>query len=1369
VAPLYLLLSESFIKVREREQLMKRSFTFDLRKFAALLGMLLCYVAVWGQTGTSGINGTVTDPQGRPVPAAKVTITNTATNTTRTVATSDTGGYVFGLITPGDYRLEVEAKGFNKAVVKNVRALIGQQTESNVRLELGQMNQVVEVSSTGQSTINTQDASLGNVFESSQITQLPLEGRNLVDLLSLQPGSTREGYVTGSRADQSNVTLDGVDINNAQSGNAAIASSTNTLVIGGLDTDRGNITTGPVLRLNSEAIEEFRVTTANGNANEGRSSGAQITLATKSGSNVVHGSAFEFYRGTPFEANDWFSNASGSPRTPLVRNTFGGGLGGPIVKNKLFFFYSYEGRRDATAKPETRTVPLASLGQGIINYTYCTDKACNTTPQASLNLAQLQQAYPDTGINQVALKALADAAAKYPANDTTAGDGLNTGGFRFNAATPVKLNSHIARFDYTVTSRQNIFVRLNAIHDHQSLPQWLPGTVTPQVWSHPRGLAIGHNWTIGNNWVNNFRYGLTRQAFSQGGDSSGNDISFRFVFQPNAQDHTLTRVTPVHNITDDVSWIHGRHTIQFGANVRKINNSRVSFANAFDNAITNPSFYLGAGDHVSNQFQDYLSANHLPGDTRACKDANGVTINPPPCDESLNSISETQNAATAAIGRFSQYTANFTFNKDGSLFNPGIPSTRNFATQAYEEYAQDAWKIRSNLTLTLGLRYGLERPVYETKGFEVQPTVPLGTYFQERLAGAAQGNNFSDSIVINRSGPANNGKPMYDWDKKNFQPRIAVAWSPGYSKGLLHSIFGDAGKSVVRSGFAITNDYYGQALAVDWDLNNTLGFTSSFNINANTYDTVGSNLAPVFTGFNQDVRSLPNVVVPGSLKFPLSQPLDEGERIETGVDSKLHAPTEYVWNLTYEREMRAGTTLSVSYVGRMARSLLARRDAVAFSDTRDPKSGMDWYTAATILEKQRQKDVDTSQIASVPYFDNLFPANLVGIMNSDPGVQSDCGSDAVNLCFDPTWTPTQMFYGMQSRGGNGNPTNPFAFFSGNDWTDTQAYIDRVLSGKFNCAGAAQQPPVPCPLPYIPRGTTRFMQQQYGALSAWSTIGNSNYHAMTVSVRQRLSTLTLDFNYSFSHSLDDSSGLQSDFAYGSQNNSGPFIENPIRQRDNYASSDFDIRHLINAFAVWQMPFGKGRALINTSNRALDAIVGGWQLSGIYRWNTGLPSGSPFDDGRWATNWNDQANVTPLAPFHTCPSRIGTPDPAGTGAPKLFGGSGCDIKAIYQSFRNAYPGETGPRNYIRLPGYSNVDMGLAKSFKMPWSENHQLQLRWDVFNVANRQSFGLIDTSRTGIGVGRDPALRNLNPPRAWSNFTQIQGQPRVFQVGARYSF
>jgi hypothetical protein len=254
-------------------------------------------------------------------------------------------------------------------------------------------------------------------------------------------------------------------------------------------------------------------------------------------------------------------------------------------------------------------------------------------------------------------------------------------------------------------------------------------------------------------------------------------------------------------------------------------------------------------------------------------------------------------------------------------------------------------------------------------------------------------------------------------------------------------------------------------------------------------------------------------------------------------------------------------------------------------------------------------------------------------------------------------------------------------------------------------------------------------------------------------------LTLDFNYTWAHSLDDASGLQSESGFGNAVSNGSFIINPIRQHDSYANSDFDVRHNINADVVWDLPVGKGKAMMSGAGRGMDAIIGGWQLSSIFRWNTGLPAQpNPFDNARWATNYNVQANVTPINPIHTCPNR------PSNGTPKLFGG--CNVNQIYQNFRNAYPGEIGPRNILRMPGYFGVDLGLGKSWKMPYSENHQLQLRWDVFNVTNTQHFGGIDGSRTGFGVGVDPGLNHTNAPGNWSNFTQIQGEFRVMQVGAR---
>lgn len=1325
-----------------------------IRVVVLLLTVLGLATSMWSQTGTSTVRGTVTDPSGRVVADAKVTLTNLATNAVRTTKTGEAGTFVFDLITPADYRLEVEARGFKKRQVDNVKALIGKQTENSVQLEVGVNTETVEVQASGQdSIINTQDATLGNNFESLQITQLPLEARNLVDLLSLQPGSTREGYVTGARADQSNVTLDGVDINNAQTGNAEIPRSTNALLIGALDNDRGSITTGPVLRLNAEAIDEFRVTTANGNANQGRSSGSQVNLITKAGTNKFHGAGFEFYRSRGFTANDWFNNHSDPivPRTPLVRNTYGGALGGPIIKDKAFFFYSYEGRHDASGQSVVRTVPLASLGQGIINYEYCTQTdpvtgvCTGSIANSSLDLSQNEAAFhavqvgdpANPAINPAALQALAAAAAKYPANDTTTGDQLNTGGFRFNAPTPTRLNSHVGKLDFNLTSHQTAFARLNVIYDHQTLPAWLPDTAAPLVWSHPWGIAVGHTWTIGNNWVNNLRYGYTRQAYTDGGDSFGNDTDFRFVFQPNGEVHTTSRVTPVHNITDDLSWIHGKHNIQFGVNVRKVDNSRVSFASAYDFAETNPSFYLNTGGNVPNAFQSYLDDNGLPGDETT--------------GQSLASQLQVRNAGTAIIGRFTELTSNFTFDKGGNLLPAGTPTSRTFATQAYDGYLQDTWKVHPTLTLTLGLRYSLERPVYETQGYEVQPGIAgssgckltsLSTYFTDRLAAAAQGNSFGDPICVSKSGPANGGPPMYSWDKNNFQPRLAVAWSPDGGSGFFGRLVGKGGTSVFRGGFALTNDYYGQALAVDWDLNNSLGFTSNFTNHANTFDINTDNrpLGPLFTGFGQDVRPLigsAGGTVPGNLQFPLeATPLDGidnfGERIESSLDSGLHAPTEYVWNFTFERTLPKGAVFSASYIGRMGRSLLAHRDVAAFNNLRDPQTGLDWYSAATTLEKLRQQGVDISQVPSMipakvaQYFNNVFPAGMAQIIGDYDGIP-----------YDPSWSNAQAFYGEYQKNPLVTPPDT-QFFNANDWTDVQAEADLAMAANDN--------------------GLRFMQPQYGTLSAWSTIGFSNYHALTLSLRQRLSSLTFDFNYTWSHSLDNASGLQGEtFVGGNFQGNGSFIVNPIRPRDNYATSDFDVRHNINADAVWQLPFGRGRAFMGNPSKAADAILGGWQLSGIFRWNTGLPVTSPIDDGRWATNWDFQANVTPIKPIHSCPTR-----PV-NGTPNLFGN--CDITQIYQNFRNAYPGETGPRNYLRYPGYVDLDLGLGKSWRMPWSENHQLQLRWDVFNVTNTQHL----TGFSNNGVAADPGLTGATPPGDFYNLTQIQGQPRVMQIGARYSF
>ena len=359
--------------------------TFLTICFQLLLGIFLNAhpPTVAAQTGTSSVRGVVTDAQGRAVAGVTMILTSLERNFTRTQTSNDEGSYAFSAIPPGSYRLEAEATGFKKASVNEIRALVETPTEVNVSLEVGNVSEVVNVIAGGEAPLNTSDATIGNSFESTRIQQLPLNARNVVGLLSLQPGVTRAGYVNGGRADQANVTLDGVDVNEQQRGLDIV-------------TDEAFAS---VLRSTPDSLQEFRVTTTNPNADQGRSSGAQVTLVTKSGTNNYHGSLYHFHRNTVTSANDFFNNAAGVERPQLLRNIFGGSLGGPIKKDRAFFFFTYEGFREATGTSVVREVPLPSLGQGIVRHrteSGASDPGCPAGTPAGVNCltpAEIEAAY----------------------------------------------------------------------------------------------------------------------------------------------------------------------------------------------------------------------------------------------------------------------------------------------------------------------------------------------------------------------------------------------------------------------------------------------------------------------------------------------------------------------------------------------------------------------------------------------------------------------------------------------------------------------------------------------------------------------------------------------------------------------------------------------------------------------------------------------------------------------------------------------------------------------------------------------------------------------------------------------------------------
>jgi len=391
---------------------------------------------------------------------------------------------------------------------------------------------------------------------------------------------------------------------------------------------------------------------------------------------------------------------------------------------------------------------------------------------------------------------------------------------------------------------------------------------------------------------------------------------------------------------------------------------------------------------------------------------------------------------------------------------------------------------------------------------------------------------------------------------------------------------------------------------------------------------------------------------------------------------------------------------------------------------RDPDTGVDWYSAATILEKARQAGTPVANMAPIPYFEHFWSvANLAANGVKCPKSLPNCSA-------------TQAIY------------NDAYSFNANDWTTTMLDIDAASN----------------------IGPHAFYQPQYGALTTWTTIGNSNYHALAASLRTRMRILSLDLNYTWSHSLDDASGLQNAGAFSGSS----LILNAFRQRDNYASSDFDMRHIVTANAVLQVPFGRGRAMLSGAHGVVEALVGGWQLSHVFRWNSGLPFGSPIDSNTWSTNWENQSEVSLVSPLPLsgCPTRL-------VATPQFFGG--CETQA-YQSFRNSYPGETGLRNYFRYPSYIDIDMGLGKSWHMPWGkggaggEGHQLQFRAEVFNLTNTQNFASLAFGRSGWGILPTSPGTIGQPSPDFSNFaptsqTSSTGSSpfRVMQFGLRYSF
>jgi hypothetical protein len=1288
------------------------------RLFLPILIISSFGTVAWSQAASTSLRGTVTDSKGAVLPGADLMLADSQTGISRSTKTNNIGAYQFLHLPPGDYSITVAAKGFATIKQDSVRLLVDTPATINFTVEVRSETTTIHVQAEA-GLVNTQDATLGHAFDARQIDNLPFEGRNPVAILSLQPGvafignnesinpdaDSRNGAVNGGRSDQANITIDGVDDNDQTEGYAFQGA----------------------LRATLDSIQEFRVTTSNANADAGRSSGAQVALVTKSGTNKFHGSLYEYNRADFTSANDWFNKQaeilSGLPNRPgeLIRNTFGTSIGGPIKNNRLFFFATYEGQRTRENSQITRIVPSASLRQGIIQY-----QTCPTAPNCiagdpgntnvSLNPSQIATMDPNctalgtcplgSGVNPAVMKVL----QTYPLpNAFQVGDGLNYQGYTFSAPAPGKLDTYIVKLDYNITQNGNhrVFLRGNLQNDHLSGTGDTDGAQFPgdppnhADLNNSKGIAGGYTAVVRNNLVNSFDYGYIRQGTSVTGLSDQHHVILFGLDDPLSFSRATSVQVPAHNFVDDVSWIKGKHTIQFGANFRMVDDLRNSNQNSFFDAQTNVAFLANSG--LANK---------------------GASLDPAkfgfPAVASFFESSYDIPMTTLA-GIIAEVDAIYNRTKTGTVLPEGTPIARHFRDHEAEWYVQDSWRINSNFVVTGGLRYTLLQPPYETSGTQVAPSVSLNNWFRERWVNMLQGKADNPPFSFGLSGQANDGKPYWDWDYKDLAPRLAFAWSPRFENSWLKRMFGDSGKSSIRGGYGMYYDHFGQGVVNTFDRYGSFGLSTLL---TNPAGNVTVDTAPRFTTLYDIPTSSPAgpvmVIPPPQGGFPVTPPTSfeaGGYGIGWGLDDKMKTPYSHLVDFSITRELPHNFIFSASYVGRFAHRLLQQEDLAMPLDLIDPVSGTDYFSAASQLSRMAVAGTAVNAVGNIPYWQDIFP--------------SAAGPAATQLA------------GCGAPGESALSTV----------TATQAMYDSYYCNLHNEVVALQNADVFCfPACATIRGVTQpyqFFSGQFATLYAWRSIGNSAYNAAQLSLQHHMTHgLQMDVNYTLSKSIDVSSNAErvnfnSYFSYASQ------IINSWDPKQLRGPSDFDALHQINSNWVYELPIGRGQRWGSTMGGFSEALLGGWQFSGLFRWTSGFPYsiGNGFF---FPTNWDLEGAAV----------LTGKVPESGTfrdsnGNPNIFK----NINAALASFRFAYPGESGNRNEVRGAGFFGIDTGLSKTWKL--AESQSLRFSWETFNITNSVRFGF-DLSNGG-------GLPSLGTTGTFGEYNQTLTKPRVMQFALRYGF
>ncbi len=1257
--------------------------------FAATVIIGFCLATtLFAQQATTSLSGVVTDQSGAIVPGVSVDIAREATGQTLQTKANAHGEYNFQQLDPGVWTVTINASGFAKQS-KVGELLVNKHGTINFTLGVNEVQQTVNVSAET-TTLNTSDATLGNAVDNKTIQSLPMEDRNVPDLLSLQPGvlylghnidagpgtadtDSRTGAVNGVRSDQGNITMDGLDDNSWRTGDAFIG----------------------VLRETLDSVQEFRVVTGLANSDQGRSAGAEINLITKSGTDAFHGGVYEYNRNTNTAANDWFNKqaqiASGQPNIPgeYIRNTYGADVGGPILKKKMFFFGNYEASQLRENEQVVRVVPTASFKEGDLTYLDNSDNP--------VVLTSSQIAGTDTGCSATAAGTcpwgggsdpyiLSVLQNDYPTNNGTAvGDGYNSGSYTFSSPLPQNLNTAVGRIDWYLSSRNQIFVRGDLQDDTTDGALQFPGQAPSSITrDNTKGIAVGDTWTITKSLVNDFRYGYTRQGYSDAGNGCGAFVTFFALSQPSPETCTTIVHVPVQNFIDNMTWSRGNHTLSFGADLR---------------IITNYSSTNDVSYNTAAIYNNWLAGGGVIAGTGGPLDPGGYGY--PSVNESF--YSSYNEAAVTVTGLIPQVTGRYNFHVNpggatASTLPEGAYTPLNFLAHQLEYYMQDQWQVTQKLVLTVGIRQLFQQAPYETNGQQVQPTVNTNQWFLTRAAAAAQGITDQPDLLFAPSGQASGKAPYWNMSWKDIAPRAALAYA-------LNS------KTSIRLGAGFYFDNFGEGIVDAFTQTGSYGLSTTLTNPANQY-TIAD--VPRFTGLT-NVPSLQGVSIPSSVSFPYTPPnnVNTGLALAWGMDNDLKTPYTVATDLSVQRELPHNLSVEADYIGTFGRHLLQQLDLAEPLDLVDPKSGMDYFQAGTLLAKDAYAGQNTVQ--TIPYWENMFPYLKTSTMSATQNIYTNIYQEEALVGNETSALLVLDAYCLPSEGGLG--CGPYADASGNV-------------------------------------TTRYYQRQFSGLYAWDSIGSSDYNGFQLTIR-KVASSSLNFNASYTLAKSLDLGSDAEREGGNGNNSFSRIYNSFNPRLNRAVSDFDVRSLISGDAIYQLPFGRGKKFGAETTRTVNAAIGGWVLSGIVRWSSGLPF-TVYAPESYSTNFLWPSAVVQTGPIKMHRHLV-------NGLPEAFANPNALSNGIATGnpLRYPYPGEAGERNKFRGDGYFEPDASLSKSWHTVRNQN--LLFSWQVFNFTNSSRFD--DNPNSSFG----PFNNFVTSGPGFGVYSSQLVQSRKQQFSLRYDF